>query len=365
MLYIKHIEYNEAAAERLNASANDIQPDNHGVVSDQKLNAIADFKNTAVNTSSHVHIADAKAEKGNNQTEKIDAQKAQNDNTFGKAEQHSKIGSTGLQGNNTITNDKTNGTNPREHLIKNNVTDTKIIQIQAVDIKTSRQQSNDSISNKAILTLFTTFANNSSKEQVYKNTILNWKQFGGKVNLILFQLPGETFLAEFAKQHGWHTMQAKTIPNGDTPLLKHMFMAAENQFSSEFYGYANGDILFNQRLVETLETITPVTSKMKTVLITGKRTNFNLTTNNNFHSFDEVTKNGKLGELYKGNAQDYFLTTREGYPWEEIPNFIVGHLGYDNWILVNAIHKGMAVIDATNTILALHQTDSEGNKAGM
>jgi hypothetical protein len=63
-------------------------------------------------------------------------------------------------------------------------------------------------------------------------------------------------------------------------------------------------------------------------------------------------------------AVDYFATTRDGYPWRDAPDFVVGRPAYDNWLIANAIVRGVAVVDATATALALHQTDEEGNAAG-
>jgi len=55
------------------------------------------------------------------------------------------------------------------------------------------------------------------------------------------------------------------------------------------------------------------------------------------------------------NAQDYFITTRAGFPWSSIPDFVVGRAGVDNWLMVTGLARRAAVVDASATITARHQ----------
>ena len=43
----------------------------------------------------------------------------------------------------------------------------------------------------------------------------------------------------------------------------------------------------------------------------------------------------------------------------------VGRRGYDNWLVYMGLKMNISVIDATKTLTALHQTGSDGNKAGF
>jgi len=61
------------------------------------------------------------------------------------------------------------------------------------------------------------------------------------------------------------------------------------------------------------------------------------------------------------NAQDYFITKRSGFPWSTIPDFVVGRAGVDNWLLVTALARRAAVVDASRTITARHQVRSDYN----
>ncbi len=217
---------------------------------------------------------------------------------------------------------------------------------------------------KPILTLFTTFKSNPPKEHVYKNTIRNWEHFRSWVQPILFYSPGDTNLLEYALKHGWDTIEVPKLSKAKVPVLRHMFLTARKKYKTAFYCYTNGDILFDDGLIKTLQALQPHTDKMKQVLIVGRRTNFKLFPGQNLDSFKGIKDAAKRGKLFGTNAEDYFATTTYGYPWESIPDFVVGRVGYDNWLVVTAIVKRMVVIDTTNTILALHQTGSDGNFAG-
>ncbi|KAL3860535.1 hypothetical protein ACJMK2_010651 [Sinanodonta woodiana] len=101
------------------------------------------------------------------------------------------------------------------------------------------------------------------------------------------------------------------------------------------------------------------------ILIVGRRTNvFNITMEEG-SSWSEVTAVAKKrGELFITDAEDYFITS-PSYPWNDIPEIVIGRRAYDNWLVVNARKQKHQVIDATSTILAVHQTTKHGNFEGM
>ena len=215
-----------------------------------------------------------------------------------------------------------------------------------------------------ILTMFTTFKNSQPKTHIYKNTIRNWERLKPWVQPVLYYLPGEDSLIDFAKAHGWDVLEVPKLSKAKVPILRHMFLKAREKYTTPFYCYTNGDILFDDGLVKTLKVLKPVTSKMKQVLIVGRRTNYKVSPGQVIDSFDDIRASSKKGQLFGTNAQDYFISTSRGYPWETIPDFVVGRVGYDNWLVVTAIVKKMVVIDTTKTIIALHQTGTDGNFAG-
>jgi hypothetical protein len=101
-------------------------------------------------------------------------------------------------------------------------------------------------------------------------------------------------------------------------------------------------------------------------MVVGRRTNLHIkkVANKNIYLPTVVETESRYGELFQTNAEDYFFINRNVFPWHQVPDIAIGRPGYDNFLVGLGIEMKVAVIDATKTLVALHQTDKEGNKAG-
>lgn len=192
----------------------------------------------------------------------------------------------------------------------------------------------------------------------------------------------------FAKEQEIRTMVAPlglevvsdfmTNPHG-TPYLRSMFEHVTHHADSPFVGYTNADILFNSAMVETLRAIkNGIDTGLlhPRCLIVGQRTNVDMARDfaedhpamlQSPDTLDEaVQKMAARGSLFQTDAEDYFIITPGTFQWNEMPDFVIGRPGYDNWLVDYAYHRRqeISLIDATKTIPAVHQTDADGNKAG-
>jgi len=64
-------------------------------------------------------------------------------------------------------------------------------------------------------------------------------------------------------------------------------------------------------------------------------------------------------------AQDYFITSPDVWDWRtDIPDLVIGRVGYDNWLVDQAfhLHPRVALVDATKTVAALHQSVEGGSR---
>jgi hypothetical protein len=61
----------------------------------------------------------------------------------------------------------------------------------------------------------------------------------------------------------------------------------------------------------------------------------------------------RFGRLAR-SPMDYFVFPRNTIG--PLPEFAVGRPGWDNWMVYNARRRGIPVVDATNVVLAVHQT---------
>ena len=106
---------------------------------------------------------------------------------------------------------------------------------------------------------------------------------------------------------------------------------------------------------------------LSTSLIVGRRVNMDMkkVVNNSLLLSANIEYAAKqFGSLFGANAEDYFFIRRNQFPWHRIPNLAIGRTAYDNFVVGIAIKNNVSVIDASKTVIALHQTDHEGNKAG-
>jgi len=99
--------------------------------------------------------------------------------------------------------------------------------------------------------------------------------------------------------------------------------------------------------------------------VIGRRTNVRGNDKLGLYFPDDVTELAKKGKLFMFSAEDYFIMTANGYPWYGVSReVVVGRVGYDNFLVINALRHGVSVVDATDTLTALHQTSRDGNMAG-
>ena len=119
-----------------------------------------------------------------------------------------------------------------------------------------------------------------------------------------------------------------------------------------------------------LDTASPVVTRVELVksgltkrslLMVGKRTNVDHVTKKESSTWDLLTSTARRrGELFTPDAMDYFIVTKD-FPWKLFPEVTIGRQNYDNFLVFLARKLNLTVIDATNTLLAVHQTTSAGN----
>ena len=217
-----------------------------------------------------------------------------------------------------------------------------------------------------LITLFTTFQYYKDKIAYYRNTIRIWGQLAPFVRPVLYYVHGEDLPRRVRPQARLVRVQMSEGEQGtDMPVLRSMFLHAQTiNETTPFYGYANGDILFDRDLVTTLEAVNRARNRFKQIFVIGQRIDYNFKRNQELRNLSTVSRLASAGKLHPSNAQDYFITTHSGFPWESIPDFVVGRVGYDNWLVATAINRNFSVIDVTATVTALHQTGRDGNAAG-
>ena len=224
-----------------------------------------------------------------------------------------------------------------------------------------------------LLAIFTSFKNDPNKSEIHHEVINNWLSLGNDIQPILFYNQSDPMIWDnLALNMGWIGLPIGRTNKYGTPKLKDLYVKVTKTIISEFYGYCNGDILFDDSMKNTLKQILKQnTVSKRSALVIGRRTNieyqdyhtFKLSNPNYTKSLHQIA-NSK-GTLFTEWAEDYFFVyLPQHFPWDDIKDIVIGRPGYDNYLVSEAIKQNVSVIDTTITILAAHLTGIFGNHAG-
>lgn len=185
---------------------------------------------------------------------------------------------------------------------------------------------------------------------IQRNAIKSWTLLQD-VEVIL--LGEEQGLAEAAKELG-----VKHIPNVErnangVPLISSMFKLARENSTSELLCIINADMILMSDFVEAAKKVKGLRSKF---VLLSQRWDLDVTAPLDF-SGDwsrglRSMVNGQ-GQLHRPAGSDFFLFPKSCYT--DIPNFIIGRAGWDNWMIYKARKENWAVIDCTPSVMIVHQ----------
>ena len=144
-------------------------------------------------------------------------------------------------------------------------------------------------------------------------------------------------------------------------MLKQLFLDTMESINTPFYMYTNGDILYNRNLIQTVQHINLLLENRlirNKLLIIGRRLNHKIT--RYVQGERDIAVIAKESRIFIREAQDYFIVTRNTINWVTFPEYLVGRSGYDNAIVDFAFRNEIELVDATNTISAVHQSNAKG-----
>ena len=138
-----------------------------------------------------------------------------------------------------------------------------------------------------------------------------------------------------------------------TPLLSSAFATARDASTRPLLAYVNADIILLPDFVAAVRRI-----RFPSYLCLGRR--WDVTVEGEIEPGGDYEGRvrrlvASSGELALPDAIDYFVLGRTG-PLTELPPFVVGRPGWDNWMIYRARSLGLPVVDATRAVTAVHQT---------
>jgi len=153
---------------------------------------------------------------------------------------------------------------------------------------------------------------------------------------------------------------------------------------ARFTGYTNGDIAFDGTVIDVLKGVASAIDDgviSDRVLLIGKRLNIDnavddaaeLThlSQDGLPNLRERIRSALVEMSHRStntwmseNSEDFFFYTENTFDWENMPDFVVGRVGWDSWLTQWAIDNGVDVIDTTQLLHVSHLTGRDGNLAG-
>lgn len=186
---------------------------------------------------------------------------------------------------------------------------------------------------------------------IQRNAIRSWVALDDRVEVIL--IGDESGIERAATElKARHISQVARNELG-TPQLDSIFTAANREARNPVLCYANADIVFLDDLIPAVET---VRRQLSRYLMVGQRWDLEVKT-------ELAIQNGWVTEMrdrissearrHPPAGSDYFIFPRGEF--RDLPPFALGRSGWDNWMIYAARRRGMAVVDASRSITAVHQ----------
>ena len=195
---------------------------------------------------------------------------------------------------------------------------------------------------------------------IQRNALQNWKSLGDDVQVIM--VGDEEGMAEAAREFGvLHLPQVEHNRLG-TPLVQSIFSLAREASDSPLLCYANADILFFPGFVNSVR---QAAAQAERFLLIGQRWDLDIREPISFSGnwAERLEKRVRQqGQLHTPAGSDYFVFPRSLY--QSIPDFAIGRVGWDNWMIYYGVQQGWAVIDGTPDVMVIHQNHDYSHLPG-
>jgi hypothetical protein len=184
------------------------------------------------------------------------------------------------------------------------------------------------------------------------NAVGSWRALGAEVEILL--LGDEPGVAECARRFGVRQIPRIARTGMGTPRVDDIFAQAERGARSDLLAYVNADILLGADFPAAARA---AADRRGRFLMVGRRWDLDFADAIDFANpgwAEEIRALVRArGILHEASGIDYFVFRRGS--WPDIPAFAVGRTMWDNWLIWKARVSGMAVIDATACVTAVHQ----------
>jgi len=193
---------------------------------------------------------------------------------------------------------------------------------------------------------------------IQRNALRSWQQLHPDVEILLFG--DDAGAADVCRELGIRHVPNLRKNRYGTKYLASMYDQAQELARHDLLCHANCDILFLDDFPRALARVTNLSLPF---LMAGRRWDVDI---HEPLQFGKSAWRQEIRELaIRTNRQrpsqwiDYFAF-RKGFFHKQIPEFVIGRPGWDNWLLWYARHSGAWLIDASTVVCAVHQNHDYG-----
>ena len=191
-----------------------------------------------------------------------------------------------------------------------------------------------------------------------RNALKSWTLLGSDVEVILFG--DEEGAADTALELGIRHIPHVERTTTGAKVLRSFFDQAQQIARHNVLCYSNCDIIFTPDL---LDAVMSVRTSGNRFLMIGRRWDTDIREPLSFNEQDWAKKVRTFavqqGNQASGDWIDYFVFPR-GLYLNQLPQFVIGRVFWDQWLVWWARQSGTPVVDASEVVLAIHQNHDYG-----
>jgi len=210
-----------------------------------------------------------------------------------------------------------------------------------------------------MLTLFTTakpFIGHINVIQ--RNALRSWQQVHPDVEILLFG--DDAGAAQVCADLGIHHVPAVGKNRYGTKYLASIYDQAHELARHDLLCHLNCDILLLDDFPAAVKRVAAATEPF---LLAGRRWDVDIREPLTFKNIgwqDEVRKLAIQANRQRPSQWIDYFVFRKGLFHKQIPEFVIGRPGWDNWLLWHALRSGARLIDVSAVVCAVHQNHDYG-----
>jgi hypothetical protein len=194
---------------------------------------------------------------------------------------------------------------------------------------------------------------------IQRNALQSWTRLENVSVILVGNEPG---IPEACKEFGIQNVPQVDRDDKGVPTVKSVMEAGHKCSDSPLLCYANGDMILMSDMVRAAR---QVSTQVTDFLVVGQRWDLDLPRPFDFNGDWETrlrSEVNKRGEFYTPWGVDYFIFPHHLYI--DVPNFTIGRPAWDNWMIYHARTTFGMAIDATRSVMVVHQNHDYSHLPG-